>query len=684
MRRLCRPCRPCRHRRHRRPPAALASASLLAPAALLATFALLAEAPAAADTLSGTKAALMFDHAHAIDLRLDRGHATLVVRRTFENRSTQFDQAFLHITDLPEGAIATGLRTLGGTAQAPIWYGAELLDAELAAKRYRELTGLGGWYPKDPALLSWRAQGHLLLQVFPVGPRAEKTVEFTLTVPTKWVDGRHVLALPKMGTEGLPPSLTLRPAHDSDALFVDGVPVSSGDARKLLAELTLSLSQPDAPKLGGSFASVTFAKGRALLHESIEVKKPLSERPKGAYVIVVLDGSRSIDDDQHDAHLAAARAYLGHLPDAKAQVLVFDRAARALETGFVPAATAIADLKAPKWTPKNGSDLDVALAEAAKRIGDAPAGAPRRILVLTDLATRSTLLPERIKGLDATQAIVHLATVASGAASLERDDASPWSSVPRATGGLLWRAQARPLDTGAAEPAFEEWVRPLRIDRLAIAGIALDPSVDLPYSLAEGESFEELRFASFGTPAIDVKGELWSTPIATVLSSTTDGEKRWAALAIGSPQLHQLKDEEITALALKGGAVSPMTSYLAIEPGLRPSTEGLDWSAIGAGGAGFGDGIGLGTIGGFGRGSSAPDWMKHLRDELGRVAATCGGGEVLVRLETTWSEIVAVDVVPKVASDTFKTCVREGAFGLELPSWFRAPFATWSVDVPKQ
>jgi hypothetical protein len=675
MRRLRRPSRPSR------------PLTVVASPALFTLFTLLASVPstnAAADTLSGTKASLMFDHAHAIELRLDRGHATLVVRRTFENRSTQFDQALLDVTDLPEGAIATGLRTLGGTAKEPIWYGAELLDAELAAKRYRELTGIGGWYPKDPALLSWREQGHLLLQVFPVSPRAEKTVEFTLAVPTKWVDGRHVLALPSMGTEALPPSLTLRPAHDGDALFVDGVPVASGDARKLLAELTLSLSQPDAPKLGGSFASVTFAKGRALLHESIEVKKPLSERPKGAYVIVVLDGSRSIDDDQHDAHLAAARAYLGHLPDAKVQVLVFDRTTRALETGFVPAAQAILDLKAPKWAPKNGSDLDVALAEAAKRIGDAPAGAPRRILVLTDLATRSTLLPERIQGLDATKAIVHVATVAHGAASLERCDQSPWAAVPRATGGLLWRAQARSLDTAAAEPAFEEWARPLRIDRLAISGIALDPSADLPDSLAEGEGFEELRFVSFGTPALEVKGELWSTPIATVLSSTTDGEKRWAALAIGSPLLRQLKDEEITTLAFKGGAVSPMTSYLAIEPGVRPSTEGLERAGDGYGGGGLGDGVGLGTIGGWGHAINEPDPRKHLRDELARVVATCGGGEVFVRLETTWSEIVAVDVVPKVANDTFKACVREGAFGLELPSWFHAPFATWSVDVPKK
>ena len=29
-------------------------------------------------------------------------------------------------------------------------------------------------------------------------------------------------------------------------------------------------------------------------------------------------------------------------------------------------------------------------------------------------------------------------------------------------------------------------------------------------------------------------------------------------------------------LARHGGAVSPVTSYLAIEPGVRPSTEGIE------------------------------------------------------------------------------------------------------------
>lgn len=632
---------------------------------------MLVSTPGRADTLSGTKAAEMFDRGHTIEVRIDRGHATLVVTRVFENRFGKHDQAMLQMTDLPDGAVATGLRSLGGDAKKPIWFQAELLDAEVAAKRYRELTGIGGYYPKDPALLSWRSQGHLALQVFPVGPKSQKTVEITLDMPTHWENGQHVIELPRMGTEALAPTITFKPANAGDALTVDGKTVAAGDTRRLFGQLTAAIAQSDPPKLGGRYASVGFAKGRALVHAAIEVAPKLSQVPKGAYVVVVLDGSRSLNDAARAAEIAATRAYLAHLPDAKVQILVFDRKVHALETSFVSAATALSDLKT--ITPHNGSDLDVALAEAKNRISTAPAGAPRRIVAITDLATRSTLLPSSIKGLEATKAVVHLATirsVAGGAPSVSRDDYDPWAAVPRATGGVLWRASAG-TDAKQNQVAYEEWARPLRIDRLSVTGVGLT-GVEIPDTLAEGEGFEETRLNAFPTPAIEVKGELWSSPISTVLATSPGEEKLWSGLAMGTALLHELKDPEIATLAFKGGAVSPMTSYLAIEPGVRPSTEGLEWGAgglglsgIGAGGGGFGSGIGLGSI--------VPDRMKVLREKLAVVAKSCGVKEARVRMETTWSEIVSVDVN--------NACMTEGVYDLELPAVFNQSWASWDVTI---
>ena len=77
------------------------------------------------------------------------------------------------------------------------------MEAEAAAKKYEELTGIGGYYPKDPALLSWRTLGLLALQVFPCAPKQPKTVEITYEMPVHYHDGRYHLELPAMGTATL-------------------------------------------------------------------------------------------------------------------------------------------------------------------------------------------------------------------------------------------------------------------------------------------------------------------------------------------------------------------------------------------------------------------------------------------------------------------------------------------------
>jgi hypothetical protein len=157
-----------------------------------------------------------------------------------------------------------------------------------------------------------------------------------------------------------------------------------------------------------------------------------------------------------------------------------------------------------------------------------------------------------------------------------------------------------------------------------------------------------------------------------VLATSAGEEKLWSGLAMGTSLLQELKDPEIATLALKGGAVSPMTSYLAIEPGVRPSTEGLEWGAsglglsgIGAGGGGWGTGIGLGAL--------VPDRMKVLREKLAAVAKACGVKETRVRMETTRTEIVSVDVN--------NTCITEGVYDLELPAVFNQAWASWDVTI---
>jgi hypothetical protein len=648
-----------------------------------------------ADTVSGTRCPDLHERVHDIALRFERTHATLVVQRTFENPGKEYDQAEVRIVDLPVGAIAIGLRTQALKNGQPIWYAGDLLEAELAAHRYHELTGIGGYYPKDPALLSWRGPSELALQVFPIDPKGTKTIEYTLAVPVRYEDGRYHLRLPRMGSDALPATVTLSPANASDVLSIGEGPITKGARRQLDDELAIDLAPANAPMFEGTMASVWFGtekKPRALLHTSLALAPRLSEPPQGAYVVVVLDASRSLSAAQREAEVAAASSYLRQMPDAHVEVLAFDRTPHARHGKFVAGALALADLAAKPLSAGNGSALDLALVEAKSRLAAAPAGAPRRVIALTDLRTRDALKPASLKGLESANAIVHLGVISVGHPALDRDDDGPWAAVVRPTGGLLWRAEASSNAKYGAEmkEVYEEWVRPRKIDHLVVTGIGVSDQLGLPSTMSEGSGFEDLRLASYATPALEIHGELWATKVKTLIASTKEQEKLWSALVFGDDELRaELTEPEMMVLAMKGGAVSPVTSYLAIEPGVRPSMIGLDWGeGIGVGGfgsMGYGSGGGGAGMGiGLGKAFSPIVW---LRGELAKVAVLCGatGRTVQAVVETTSTEIVDVFGVtlgaPTSSTDAkLRSCVTEALWSLELPSFFTLDHTTYAVN----
>ncbi|HEY8074487.1 MAG TPA: vWA domain-containing protein, partial [Labilithrix sp.] len=555
-----------------------------------AVAAVLASTTAHADTVIGTRFDLT-ERTDAIAVSVDRGVATLVVTRVVENAAPKSDQALFHL-DLPAGAVATRLRTAGVDAKGqPIWFEGELLEAEEAAKRYHELTGIGGYYPKDPALLSWRSQTHLALQVFPVPARSQKTVEYRLEMPMTYEHGAYVVKLPPMGTEALPAKIHVAAAHADDRIEANGVALAPTTTITATGDVAIRLEPRGALPIEGALASFGFASDRNLVHARIAAAPKLSQTPAGASVVVLLDTSRSMDATL-DSALAATRAYLANFPGASVEVMTFDRKVRSPFGGPIPAKDAIAKLYAMPTTA-NGSRLDDALARADASLARSPSSA-RRILLVTDLRTRAALDAATFSSRAlASGAIVHVATVTPGAPALARDDDSPWAALPRKTGGLLWRATVQtPLDaTGRA--VFEEWVRPKRVEKIVVKGMPADFVPD--GELVEGEGFDYLGIATDAVKSVSFEGELWSRPVKWSAQPTEAEGKRWSALVFGSSLLDQLSEKEQMTLAMHGGAVSPVTSYLAIEPGVRPSTEGLDDAELGSiGGIGTGQGFGSG------------------------------------------------------------------------------------------
>lgn len=643
----------------------------------------------AEDTFHATRSAQLVEKAHEIELRIDHGHAELVVRRSMFNGGPKHDQAIYHL-DLPDGAVATSLRTQAVQHGKPVWFKGELLEAEAAAAKYKELTGIGGFYPKDPALLSWRHQRLLALQVFPVEPQQPKVVEYTLHMPTDYVEGRDEIHLPKLGTDKIPAEVTVRSASTNDSLLIQGKAAAQGTKITLDKEegITIALQRTYPQRIDGLFASVPFAKNRILNHFRLEAARKLSETPKGAYVVVLLDASRSLTEQQIAAEKAAAQAYLSHFQDAQVEVIPFNRKLHESFGGFSPVSKVLKDWANLKVERFNGSAVDDALARADSLLSKAPASAAKRVLLFTDLRTKQEITPERVRTrMSKSGALLHLGIIEEGGPVLERDDQHPWMSLVRPTGGVVWKALAS-ADSGDSEvmrQVYEELARPLRIDHLKISAKGISKE-DLfaPEVLNEGESFEDLRIVANPIPWVELNGLMWSQPVKRMVVPDEKEAKLWSALVFGSEILSDLTEEEMMPLAMRGGAVSPVTSYLAIEPGVRPSTEGLDeGETFGVGGLGL-SGVGEGGGGVFqGSGLGLPDLQGFLRTALQERWTGCKGkGHVTVKIQSTLAEVADIQVGgAEKKNEAAQSCLTEEAWAIELPDFFSKEWEAFEIQL---
>jgi hypothetical protein len=642
--------------------------------------ALLGASPALADTFSGTRFDLE-ERVHDVDVRLEHGHATLVVTRTVENTASKSDQGVFFI-DVPRGAVAIRLRTAGTNARGEqVWFEGELMEAEAAAQKYRELTGVGGYYPKDPALLSWRSQRRLALQVFPVLGRSSKTVEYTLRVPMRYEDGAYRLDLPRLGTESRPARVRVVAASPDEGLEINGVAVAQ--STRVVASRALEIAlrpRPTQALLEGALASHGFAEQRFLVHARLTAAPRLGRIPAHASIVVLLDTSRSMEALLAE-EIAAARAYLSYFSSADVEVMTFDRKVRSPFGAPLPVRDALARLSALAPSPANGSAVDDAIAQADARLARS-SSAERRLLVLTDLRTRDAIDPDKLAARRlASGALVHVAAVQSGDAALVRDDEHVWAKLPRATGGVLWRASCPPRVDDDSRAVFEEWVRPKRISRLEVSG--LPEGFAAPSELLEGQGLEHLGIAKLPVNKVSLTGELWSRPVRLEITPSADEARRWAALVFGSDLLHQLTEAEQMDLAMFGRAVSPVTSYLAIEPGVRPSTEGLEQSEVLDTSVGAGSGFGFGSGGGCGFGRKRIDRQALLDSELAKAVQACGAaGEASATIEATVHEIVDVrDVALSGARDAkAEACVAERLWAVLLPPDFDEEHKTWRAS----
>ncbi|MFU8806463.1 MAG: VIT domain-containing protein [Bradymonadaceae bacterium] len=618
-------------------------------ALLFVLFALSSPFSAYADTLRSTLGEPVTEVSHSVTLSVEGGIATYVVRRTFANAGESHDEAVLSVI-MPTGAVATGLRIRAGA----VWYEGDLLPADEAAAKYTELTGMGVFDPLDPALLAWETSSSLHLRVFPVPPGGTATLEYTLTAPLSWKNGEAITHYPRGGGGPSLSPVVLQFLEHSAELFVDErrvtfeQPVVLTAARQSShAELRLRSNEPAIVGRMGYTDWVHLSSERPRRFTKIEYDLParLSEMPKEAKVVFLIDRSRSVGERLMQAQLDVIEGFASYLPDAHFELVMVDRAASSLHGDFITREKlqeVIGALRESGVMLKNGSNLDQGLELGRKLLEDADG--PRFIIAFTDDNLRRSWDTHPVA--ESTGITTHVVVLDQG---FERDDAHRLAPVAHREGGILVRAGI----TSRLEVEVEHLVRPIRLDHVSIVGTG-----DHISHIHEGTSYRFFK-AVDKLPRGTLRAKLWSRSIE-VNPQRRAAFDRATAGWVFSHDLHEdLEEEDMMELAIYAGAVSPVTSYLAIEPGVRPSVAGMDRSGMG--------GLGLTGSGSGGAGYGlAQGSVQAPRIDLD--PEPCRGLHPNQRAQVTvhTTTIEVVDVVATTANE-FTECIVESVWAITLP-----------------
>lgn len=462
-------------------------------------------------------------------------------------------------------------------------------------------------------------------------------------------------------------------------MFIPDAPESASDA----GVASICVGSPPittwTARLGRVFASYEHAYARL----ELDVAAHVSELPNRAQVVFVVDRSRSIGEDGLAAQLAVIRAYLTHVPDAEVEIVAYHRTATRVFGSFVSAATALDQLREPSraavYQLGNGSALDAANRLAASAL--ASRKGPRRVVILSDELVRSSLTSEAaLASLAAlpADAVVHVVVPVidhDDRPHLERDDKGELALLASQHHGIEAKLGGFPSHSDKAlAPLALELVRPTRIEQLAVKGFEL-PST----TLREGEGLRMFRLGETAPSRIVVTGRMWSDPVRREVLATEAFSRASAAFVFGEDTHQALTPREQMRIALFARAVSPVTSYVAAEPGTRPSTDGLDDANVYGGLLGNEAGEMNGGFG-FGRSVPKPD-LATLIDTRPCLRAHPQAAPWRVRLdvETTLEEIVDVTTSDK---SPLAACLVEAAWALRLEaSAFSLPREQFSVEL---
>lgn len=423
--------------------------------------------------------------------------------------------------------------------------------------------------------------------------------------------------------------------------------------------------QPAGEQRIGAIAGRLSLESTHFARVEIDLARELTEVPADLHTAIVIDHSRSLTADELEAQRGIVMAYVRGAPTSHVQLIAYARTAEPLLPGWMVASHARPqiDRLIRAQPPRNGSNVDAALAEAAAWLSRVQG--TKRILLFSD-----ERLAERFESSDGlrvlvpSDVLVHLVHPTSADNGIERTDDpdSVLGVLAAATQGIATFGAVG--DSGVIDVTM--LLRPVRIDQLAISAVgwkdadAIRDDHACEVTLSEGETCTWWGEGNGAAGPITIAGLLWNKPIKRVLRADPSQAR---AIARALSVMHALDDElqkQVDTVAL---AVNSVWSLFA------------QWGGSG----GYEDVGGFGTLGlgSFGTSSSdtfGPPGTGHigakldLRAGLKPAVDGCnpGSAAVTVAVETTLEEIVGVDVDVVPASATLHDCIVEAVWATTL------------------
>lgn len=221
-------------------------------------------------------------------------------------------------------------------------------------------------------------------------------------------------------------------------------------------------------RVGASAARLVLGGHDHVVRVELDVAGVLGDVPRDLATVLLVDGSRSMSTDQLEVQRQLVASYLRAAPRSRVQILAYARRTTALVPAWTTAAQAAArlDRSLRGLALRNGSNFDVALADAASRLETVTG--TRRIVLFTDerMANRlEEIPPATLRRVLPPGTLVQVVVIDERAKELVRDEAAMLASLAAATDGMAVRAG--PLAEREVHDATM-LVRPTSLDDITI------------------------------------------------------------------------------------------------------------------------------------------------------------------------------------------------------------------------